>query len=53
MSGAASSFVVEVVEDLLKHHQIFDAGDKFDVAAAALADFDIEHTLEALCPRRS
>ena len=30
-----------------------DATIKFDVAAAAFADFDIEHTLEALCPRQS
>jgi len=34
-----------MVEDLADDVGILDAGEKFDVAAAALADFDIEHTL--------
>ena len=33
--GGASGFVVEVGEDLLNHHQIFNAGDDLDTAAAA------------------
>jgi hypothetical protein len=43
-------FALEVREDLLNHNQIFDACDDLDVAAAALADVDIEHALEALRP---
>ena len=51
--GVDDGSALEVREDLLNHNQIFDACDDLDVAAAALADFDIEHTLQALCSRRS
>jgi len=43
-------FALEVPEDLINYHWIFDASDDLDVAAAALAglDVDVENTLQAL-----
>ena len=45
----ASVFALEVAEDLLDHHRIFDAGDDLDVATAAVVglDVDIEHASSA------
>ncbi len=49
--------MLQVIEDLLDHHRVFDAGDDFHGTAAGAAglDVDIEYTLEPLCPchRRS
>jgi len=43
-----------VKEALLNHHGSFDAGDELGVAAAAVADVDVEveHPLQVRCPRR-
>ena len=43
---------LQVIEDLLDHHRVFDAGDDFDGAAAFTTslDIDIEDTFEPLCP---
>ena len=39
-----SVFAVQVGEDLLDHHRIFDAGKDLDLAtAAALADLDVAY----------
>ena len=38
--GAGSVFALEVREDVLDHHRIFDADDDFDVAAAGLAGLE-------------
>ena len=45
-------FALEVGQDLLNHHRVFDAGGDLDAAAAGLAalDVDIEYALEALSP---
>lgn len=44
--------MLKVIEALLDHDRIFDAGDNFRGAAAGTAglDIDIEYTLEPLCP---
>jgi hypothetical protein len=44
---------LEVGQDLLNHHRVFDAGGDLDAAAAGLAalDVDVEYALEALSLR--
>ena len=37
-----SVFAVQVGEDLLDHHRIFDAGKDLDLATAALAELDVD-----------
>jgi hypothetical protein len=53
MSLGAACGIVEVGEDLVDHHRIFDAGDDLDGTAATLADVgvDVENALQALFPR--
>ena len=43
----------QVGEDHVNHCRILDAGDDFDGTAALTSGFDVdvEHALEALCPR--
>jgi hypothetical protein len=50
MQSHCCVFALEVPEDLINYHWIFDASDDLDVAAAALAglDVDVENTLQAL-----
>ena len=49
---AGFRFALQVIEDLLDYHRIFDAGDDPDLAAAFPADLDvdIENVLQALRP---
>ena len=46
-------FLLQVIEDFLDDHRVFDTGDDFHGAAARLADLDVdvEYPLEALRPR--
>jgi hypothetical protein len=37
-----SVFAVQVGEDLLDHHRLFDAGNHPDLATAAVADIDVD-----------
>ncbi len=52
MQSHCCVFALEVPEDLINYHWIFDAGDDLDVAAAVLAglDVDVENALEPLRP---
>ena len=40
--GMGSVFAVQVGENLLDHHRVFDAGDDLYGATAAFADFDVD-----------
>ena len=50
--GMGSVFAVQVGENLLDHHRVFDAGDDLYGATAAFAGFDVdvEHPFQALRP---
>jgi hypothetical protein len=44
MQSHCCVFTLEVPEDLINDHGIFDAGDDLDVAAAALVGLDVDVT---------
>ena len=47
-----ATFFLQVSEDLLGRHRVFDAGNDFDGATAFTTGLDVEakYTLQALCP---